>query len=91
MQRQRSTAYFFSDDVPTQAINDQPVSPIDPLQPIDTPLTDTQRKVESLIEDASLHITKLDDLLFENGDRNEMLREAKAIASCGKRVVDALK
>ena len=90
MQRQRSTAYYFSDDVPNQAINDQPVSPIQP-QPLDTPLTDTQRKVESLIEDASLHITKLDDLLFTNGDRNEMLVHARAIASAGRRAVDALK
>ena len=91
MQRQRSTVYFFSDDVPTQAVNDQPGSPLAPLQPVDTPMTDRQRKVESLIEDASLHITKLDDLLFTNGDRNEMLRHARAIASCGKRAVDALK
>ena len=52
MQRQRSTAYFFSDDVPTQAVNDHPGSPLAPLQPVDTP-DPMHRTLESEVESIS--------------------------------------
>lgn len=86
--RQRTVDYYLFSDQPPKAVNDE--SGIIQSLTADTPLTDTHRKIESLIEDASLHIMKLDTLLFENGDPAEMLRHAKAIASAGRRAVDTL-
>ena len=73
MQRQRSTAYFFSDDVPTQAVNDQPVSPIDPLQPLEThdPM---HRTLESEVESISDTLMRVDAQLYQNHCDAEKLR-----------------
>lgn len=71
--RQPVNSYYFFEDQPSNAVNDQPVSPIDPPQPIDTPdpmhLT-LEREVES-ISDTLMHI---DGQLYHSSCDAEKLR-----------------
>ena len=73
MQRQRSTAYFFSDDVPTQAVNDHPGSPLAPLQPLDTP-DPMHKTLESEVESISDTLMRVDGQLYQNRCDAEKLR-----------------
>lgn len=67
MQRQSIKSYFLSDDAPSQpqAINDQPVSPIDPLQPIDTP-DPIHSSLESEVESISDALMRIDGQLYDS-------------------------
>ena len=73
MQRQRTVDYYLFSDQPTQAINDQHGSPIDPLQPVDTP-DPMHRTLESEVESISDTLMRVDGQLYQNHCDAEKLR-----------------
>lgn len=63
--RQPVNSYYFFEDQPPQAVNDQHGSPIDSLQPIDT--ADPMHKtLESEVESISEALMRIDGELYDS-------------------------
>ena len=71
--RQPVNSYYFFEDQPPQAVNDQHGSPIDSLQPIDTP-DPMHKTLESEVESISDTLMRVDGQLYQNRCDADKLR-----------------
>ena len=71
--RQPVNSYYFFEDQPSNAVNDQPGSPIDSLQPINTP-DPVHRTLESEVESISDTLMRVDGQLYHTNCDPDKLR-----------------